>query len=110
MLQTRFSRIQRSALSGLRLQDFLGTCYSMQRATDNNNPSTVSLLSSEFDEVMRSYDRAVQPLGMLLKHAEAFWVGLLGNNYRAFGLHDACLSFCNSFNTSACTKSCKTVK
>jgi len=63
-----------------------------------------SLLGSQFNEVMRSDDRAVQPLGMLLKHLEGFRVGLLGNNYRALGLHDACLSFCDSFNTSACTK------
>jgi len=63
-----------------------------------------SLLGSQFDEVMRSDDRAVQLLGMLLKHLEGFWVGLLGNDYRALGLHDACLSFCDSFNTSACTR------
>ena len=45
-------------------------------------------------------DLTIQLVCMLLQHLQGLWVGLLGNDNRAVGPHDACLGFSNRFNAA----------
>ena len=60
-------------------------------------------LDSQFHKIRGSDDRAAKLPGMLLQDMESFWVGLVGNDHRTFGLHDASFGLCYSCETSTCT-------
>lgn len=44
----------------------------------------------------------VELLCMLLQDLESLWVGLLGNDNRSVGPHDASLGFSNRFDAATC--------
>lgn len=49
-------------------------------------------------------DLTVELLCMLLQDLESLWVGLLGNDNRAVGPHDASLGFSNGLNAATCAR------
>lgn len=62
------------------------------------------LLRHQVDGVPRMNDLAVELLCMLLQDLESLRVGLLGNDNRAVGPHDAGFGFCNGFNAATCAR------